>query len=1092
MKKTGSEKFKNVFRPNWVSYPEWLNKDIDRIKATDEILTGNTSGDNYVRRIPNVADVVTDNQYLSSVFENPQDGLKDVIKPGGKSAVAKEMASQYALEVWRDKVLEGIESYHDVIDIQDKIVSLESNVEAEQYKIDKATGTFKDATVKRGVAAIKEIQSKIDDSNKEIDKINKYISDTNPVFDYFRKNQELQGAVIAEVKQGEIIKQFQQGNKKEAKTVEEKKKEIDKAVDIAGEVLTHMLKGAKTDKEAIEIIGIFKANVGKSFATSVAINLRDTDYKKLKKNEGILNLIITPAYEKWATANKIKYNGFVLKGRSIMDNDGKPLTGAIWIKTRKNNFEVGKSDSNAHRKKSNEMFFELIEYITNEKKYSLEDKLAFVEIMAKDQAGLIRQVYQEGSGVVGLSKKEMGDFIAEHNPPIEVFKNEINNYLKDPSLEKLEVLKSMASEGRVNFIPKEVSDKLPVRDTKDFLRYKDPYFLSAFHKWLTEKEALFTKRGELAPELVMDAREMGFNDYADLRAQAEAASRVEGIKRESKTNEINSKAIEKSLTNEYTNDVKKIRVFDFDKTLAETNNKVNYFLPDGTKGELDALEFAEKSILLENDGAIFDFSDFLNVTEGSPGPLLDVAKVISAKRGAKDVFVLTARPGAAAGPIQEFLKAMGLDLPIENISGLGDGSPKAKADWIAKKALEGYNDFYFADDHLPNVKAVKDVLSVLDVKSKVQQAKKRFSKTLSPEFNKIIQDVKGVEDYKKFSEIVGKRRGAKKNKFDFYVPPSAADFELLLYNFMGKGKEGDAHKEFFNNALLKPYANGVALMDAARQSIKREYKSLLKAFPEISSKLEKLTPDKDFTIDQALRVSIWNGAGVEIPGLSERDTKKLTELVDNDPELSAFKQGLMATSRQENGWTNPSSHWDADTIISDLYNITEGEGRKQFLGEFIDNASEVFGTWEGGKLVGPNMNKIEAVYGTSVRESLEDSLYRMTNGKNKSFGADSETNRWNSWVNGSVGTIMFLNTRSAALQLTSAVNFLNFRDNNPFAAASAFANQKQYWSDFAHIFNSDKLKERRGGLKDDIQAAEIANAARGSQNKAKSSGGLHV
>ncbi len=357
--------------------------------------------------------------------------------------------------------------------------------------------------------------------------------------------------------------------------------------------------------------------------------------------------------------------------------------------------------------------------------------------------------------------------------------------------------------------------------------------------------------------------------------------------------------------------------------------------------------------------------------------------------------------------------------------------------------------------------------------------------SLDSEFNKIIQDVSGMEDYKKFSEIVGKRRGASKNKFDFYVPPSAADFELLLYNFMGKGKEGDAHKEFFNNALLKPYANGVALMDTARQSIKREYKSLLKAFPEISSKLEKLTPDKDFTIDQALRVSIWNGAGVEIPGLSERDTKKLTELVDNDPELSAFKQGLMATSRQENGWTNPSSHWDADTIISDLYNITEGEGRKQFLGEFIDNASEVFGTWEGGKLVGPNMNKIEAVYGTSVRESLEDSLYRMTNGKNKSFGADSETNKWNSWVNGSVGTIMFLNTRSAALQLTSAVNFLNFRDNNPFAAASAFANQKQYWSDFAHIFNSDKLKERRGGLKDDIQAAEIANAARGNQNKVK-------
>jgi hypothetical protein len=130
------------------------------------------------------------------------------------------------------------------------------------------------------------------------------------------------------------------------------------------------------------------------------------------------------------------------------------------------------------------------------------------------------------------------------------------------------------------------------------------------------------------------------------------------------------------------------------------------------------------------------------------------------------------------------------------------------------------------------------------------------------------------------------------------------------------------------------------------------------------------------------------------------------------------------------------------------------------------------------------MNKIEAVYGTDVRDALEDSLYRMTSGKNKNVGKDKETTWWNNWVNGSTGTIMFLNTRSAALQLLGAVNFLNLRDNNPVAAAKAFANQKQYWTDFAQIWNSDKMKERRGGLKEDVSAAEIANAAAGSKNKA--------
>jgi hypothetical protein len=108
----------------------------------------------------------------------------------------------------------------------------------------------------------------------------------------------------------------------------------------------------------------------------------------------------------------------------------------------------------------------------------------------------------------------------------------------------------------------------------------------------------------------------------------------------------------------------------------------------------------------------------------------------------------------------------------------------------------------------------------------------------------------------------------------------------------------------------------------------------------------------------------------------------------------------------------------------------------------------------------------------------------MTTGKNRSYSKDKETNAWSEWVNNSTGTIMFLNTRSASLQLIGSVNFLNLRDNNPIAAARAFANPTQYWKDFATIWNSDKMKERRGGLKEDVASSEIANAAAGSKNKA--------
>ena len=157
------------------------------------------------------------------------------------------------------------------------------------------------------------------------------------------------------------------------------------------------------------------------------------------------------------------------------------------------------------------------------------------------------------------------------------------------------------------------------------------------------------------------------------------------------------------------------------------------------------------------------------------------------KFGPNNVHILTARPADSAEPIHQFLSSIGIDIPIENIVGLGNSSAQAKADWMVGKVAEGYNDFYFVDDHLPNVDAVKNTLELFDVKSKVRQARAKFSSSMSEEFNKIIEENTGMEHYKKFSDIVAKRRGHEANTFQFYVPPSAADFELLLYNFMGKG-----------------------------------------------------------------------------------------------------------------------------------------------------------------------------------------------------------------------------------------------------------------------------------------------------------------
>ena len=105
-------------------------------------------------------------------------------------------------------------------------------------------------------------------------------------------------------------------------------------------------------------------------------------------------------------------------------------------------------------------------------------------------------------------------------------------------------------------------------------------------------------------------------------------------------------------------------------------------MPDGTTGKLTAEEFAQRGDEMLAEGAVWDFSEFNKVIDGKKGPLFEVAKKIQDARGSEDIFVLTARAPEASPAIKEFLDAIGLNLPIENISGLGDSAPVAKSNWI--------------------------------------------------------------------------------------------------------------------------------------------------------------------------------------------------------------------------------------------------------------------------------------------------------------------------------------------------------------------------------------------------------------------------
>jgi hypothetical protein len=350
----------------------------------------------------------------------------------------------------------------------------------------------------------------------------------------------------------------------------------------------------------------------------------------------------------------------------------------------------------------------------------------------------------------------------------------------------------------------------------------------------------------------------------------------------------------------------------------------------------------------------------------------------------------------------------------------------------------------------------------------------KSSKTLNKEFNDIIERVKGVASDATYSEARAIKLGKKNNPFKFFVPYSAEDYMGLVYPTLGKGAEGDKNLKWYKDNITDVYARGIRDFEIAKQQSMTQWTELKKQIKNSPAKLDKEAV-RDFTNEEAIRLYLWDQQGMLPDNVAKKDIEAINKYIDSKPELKSFAEQIQGLT--SDGYPAPTGDWLAGTITTDLVNYTNTASREQYLKQWQENVDVVYSK--------ENMNKLRAIYGEDYTEALSDMLYRMKTGRNRPSGANKLTNQFMNWVNDSVGTIMFFNTRSALLQTISAVNYLNFTDNNPLRVAAAFANQKQYWSDFSEIFNSDFLKQRRGGLKTDVNADEIARAASTSDNKVR-------
>jgi hypothetical protein len=351
------------------------------------------------------------------------------------------------------------------------------------------------------------------------------------------------------------------------------------------------------------------------------------------------------------------------------------------------------------------------------------------------------------------------------------------------------------------------------------------------------------------------------------------------------------------------------------------------------------------------------------------------------------------------------------------------------------------------------------------------KAELQFSKglDLDKKFNDIIENKTGIPSFKEFSAIKASLKGEKKGRFNFFIPPSAEDFVGLLYSTLGKGSVGDAQMKWYKKNLIDPYSRAVGQITKDRNNLGSDFKALKKQLKIVPSNLKKKAKGSDFTKEQAVRAYVWYQIGEDVPGLSNVELLELVDIVESDSKLTVFATEIMKLNKGR-PYIKPSETWVTGTITTDLLESLNSTGRKQYLELWQQNVDTIFST--------KNLNKLEAAFGKSYVVALDDILRRMKTGRNRAYGTDDITGRVTDWINASTAGIMFFNNKSASLQVLSAVNFINFGDNNIIAAGKAFANQKQYWSDYVKLWNSEFLVERRDGLKININEEDIANIAK--------------
>lgn len=218
-------------------------------------------------------------------------------------------------------------------------------------------------------------------------------------------------------------------------------------------------------------------------------------------------------------------------------------------------------------------------------------------------------------------------------------------------------------------------------------------------------------------------------------------------------------------------------------------------------------------------------------------------------------------------------------------------------------------------------------------------------------------------------------------------------------------------------------------------------------------------------------ITVGQAIGISMNPKEMTDHSEATKFVNANPELKTFSNelGKAAPAGAPKFVVDPSGSFQYNTV-----QYINKDLLKSDLADFI-TAKKAFQK-ENTSSITSDMNE---PYATALNGSLD----RM--GGDTPPGSDFDTSKFHTWLQGSVGTIMFLNVRSAALQTLSIANYMTYNNIGSYASDFMKAGTKgtKQYEIYEKLWNSSYLKERRARAGFDVNAEEIANKFAGREGK---------